>query len=199
MGAYVRGVTLIAFIDAAGIGVAMLLLGVPMALPLTAIVFLGGFIPVVGATITGILAVLVAFVTNGIGTALAVAAAVIVVQQLEGNILQPAIMGKAVKLHPLVIILALAIGGIQAGIIGAVLAVPVAAVIWTTVKSWNADTPTRHSETEQKGKPKTLRVKVRRRRMPHTPGRGTRCPVRRVRSPGVPAGRGKAGADGAVR
>lgn len=139
MGAYVRGITIIAFIDAVGIGVAMLLLGVPLALPLTAIIFLGGFIPVIGATITGLLAVLVAFVTNGVGTALALAIAVVVVQQLEGNLLQPVIMGKSVKLHPLVILLALAVGAILAGVIGAILAVPVAAVMWTVVKSWNTE------------------------------------------------------------
>ncbi|KRF05200.1 hypothetical protein ASH00_12415 [Arthrobacter sp. Soil782] len=139
MGAYVRGISIIAFIDAAGIGLAMVLLGVPLALPLTAIIFLGGFIPVIGATVTGLLAVLVAFVTNGAGTALALAVAVVLVQQLEGNLLQPVIMGKSVKLHPLVVLLALAVGAILAGIIGAILAVPVAAVIWTVVKSWNTE------------------------------------------------------------
>lgn len=137
MGAYVRGITIIAAIDAAGIGLAMLLLGVPLVMPLTAIVFLGGFIPVIGATITGLFVVLVAFVTNGAGTALAMAAAVIIVQQLEGNLLQPVIMGNAVKLHPLVVLLALGVGGILAGVIGAILAVPIAAVIWTVIKGWN--------------------------------------------------------------
>ncbi|WP_346028490.1 AI-2E family transporter [Arthrobacter parietis] len=139
MGAYVRGISIIALIDAAGIGLAMVLLGVPLALPLTAIVFLGGFIPVIGATVTGLLAVLVAFVTNGAGTALALAVAVVLVQQLEGNLLQPIIMGKSVKLHPLVVLLALAVGAILAGVIGAILAVPVAAVIWTVVKTWNTE------------------------------------------------------------
>lgn len=141
MGAYVRGITIIAAIDAAGIGLAMLLLGIPLVMPLTAIVFLGGFIPVIGATVTGLFVVLVAFVTNGPGTALAMAAAVIVVQQVEGNLLQPLIMGKAVKLHPLVILLVLGVGAILAGIMGAILAVPIAAVIWTVIKSWHVDTP----------------------------------------------------------
>ncbi|WP_066289722.1 AI-2E family transporter [Arthrobacter sp. B6] len=151
MGAYVRGIMVIASIDAAGIGLAMLLLGVPLALPLTAIVFLGGFIPVAGATITGIFVVLFAFVTKGGGAALALAVAVIAVQQLEGNLMQPVIMGNAVKLHPLVILLVLAIGGILAGIIGAILAVPIAAVIWTSIKSWNKSLENDQNKHEQKG------------------------------------------------
>lgn len=154
MGSYVRGIMVIASIDAAGIGLAMLVLGVPLALPLTAIVFLGGFIPVAGATITGIFVVLFAFVTNGPGAALALAAAVIAVQQLEGNLLQPAIMGRAVKLHPLVILIALAIGAILAGIIGAVLAVPIAAVLWSAIKGWN-DTPEEEKNHDQKGQAKS--------------------------------------------
>ena len=136
MGAYLRGTAVIATIDAAGIGLAMVFIGVPLALPLTMIVFLGGFIPVIGATVTGIFAVLVAYVTNGAGSALALAVAVVVVQQLEGNLLQPVIMGKAVKLHPLVILLALGIGALLAGVIGALLAVPVTAVAWTVMKAW---------------------------------------------------------------
>lgn len=155
MGAYVRGIITIASIDAAGIGLAMLVLGVPLVMPLTAIVFLGGFIPVVGATITGIFVVLVAFVTNGPGTALGVALAVIAVQQLEGNLLQPVIMGKAVKLHPLLILLVLAIGAILAGVMGAVLAVPVAAVIWTFIKGWDEKPPSRQENPGPKGSPET--------------------------------------------
>lgn len=137
MGGYLRGTTIIALIDAIGIGLAMFFLGIPFALPLTMIIFLGGFIPVIGATITGIFAVLVAFVTSGTGPAITVAVAVVVVQQTEGNLLQPLIMGKAVKLHPVVILLALGAGALLAGVIGAVLAVPACAVTWAAVKAWN--------------------------------------------------------------
>lgn len=139
LGGYLRGITTIAAIDAAGIGIAMFLLGVPLAVPLTAIVFLGGFVPVIGATITGIFAVLVAFVTNGPGTALILGIVVVAVQQLEGNLLQPVIMGRSVKLHPLVVLLSLTAGAILAGIIGAVLAVPITAAAWSVARNWNAE------------------------------------------------------------
>lgn len=137
MGRYLRGTTIIALIDAAGIGIAMFVLGIPFALPLIMIIFLGGFIPVVGATVTGIFAVLVAYVTSGTSSAIVLAIAVVIVQQAEGNLLQPLIMGKAVKLHPVVILLALGAGAILAGVIGAVLAVPACAVVWAAVKAWN--------------------------------------------------------------
>ena len=84
-----------------------------------------------------LIAVVVAYVTNGAGTAIGLAIAVVVVQQTEGNLLQPLIMGKAVKLHPVVILLALGAGAILAGVIGAVLAVPASAVIWAAIKAWN--------------------------------------------------------------
>lgn len=141
LGGYLRGTLIIASIDAAGIGIAMVLLGVPLAMPLTAIVFLGGFVPVIGATVTGLFAVLVAYVGSGTGTAVALAVAVVVVQQLEGNLLQPVIMGKNVKLHPLVILLALTAGAVLAGIIGAVLAVPLTAAGWAIAKSWSESPP----------------------------------------------------------
>lgn len=137
MGDYLRGTTIIALIDAAGIGIAMFFLDIPFALPLTMIIFLGGFVPVIGATVTGIFAVLVAYVTNGAGSAIALAIAVVVVQQTEGNLLQPLIMGKAVKLHPVVILFALGAGAILAGVIGAILAVPACAVAWAATKAWN--------------------------------------------------------------
>lgn len=137
LGGYVRGTALIALIDATFIGIGLAILGVPLALPLAVIIFLGAFIPIIGATIAGTLAVLVALVSGGFTTALIAAAIVIAVQQLEGNILQPMIMGQTVKLHPLAILLALAAGTLLAGVIGAVLAVPVAAVTWTIIKVWN--------------------------------------------------------------
>jgi predicted PurR-regulated permease PerM len=125
---------LVAFIDALGIGLALLILQVPLAVPLAALVFLGAFIPIVGATLSGTVAVLVALVGNGAVTALILLAAVIAVQQLEGHVLQPLIMGRAVAIHPLAVIVAIACGVVLAGIIGALVAVPIVAVLNTGVR-----------------------------------------------------------------
>jgi putative heme transporter len=137
LGAYVRGTALVALIDAVFIGAGLFILRVPLALPLTVLVFVTAFIPVIGATLSGIVSALVALVTGGPIEALVVIAIVIVVNQIEGNVLQPLIMGKALSLHPLAILLALTAGAVLAGVIGAVLAVPVTSVLWTAVKSWN--------------------------------------------------------------
>lgn len=137
LGGYVRGTAIIALVDAVGIGIGMLILQVPLALPLTVIVFLGGFIPIVGATIAAVLAILVALVSNGPGPALILAAIVVAVQQLEGNLLQPVVMARSLKLHPLVILVALTAGTILGGIVGAVIAVPICAVAWAIIKVWN--------------------------------------------------------------
>lgn len=137
MGGYVRGTAIIAFVDAAAIGIALAILGVPLALPLAVIVFLGAFVPIIGATVAGVLAALVALVTNGPLVALIVVAVIVVIQQLEGNLLQPLIMSQTVKLHALVILLALTAGTILGGIVGAVLSVPITAVAWTIIKVWN--------------------------------------------------------------
>lgn len=137
MGGYVRGTAIIAFVDATAIGIALAILGVPLALPLSVIVFLGAFVPIIGATVAGILAALVALVTNGPVVALIVVAVIVVIQQLEGNLLQPLIMSQTVKLHALVILLALTAGTILGGIVGAVLSVPITAVAWTIIKVWN--------------------------------------------------------------
>ena len=125
---YVRGTVLIALVDAVGIGLALLLIGVPLALPLALLTFLAAFVPIIGATVAGAVAVLVAFVSNGLLDALLVLIAVIVVQQAEGNILQPLIMGRALRLHPVVILLTVTAGTLLAGIAGAVVATPITAV-----------------------------------------------------------------------
>lgn len=137
LGGYVRGTAIVAFVDAAAIGIGLTILQVPLALPLAVIVFLTAFIPLIGATIAGILAALVALVANGWVVALIVVGIVVLVNQLEGNFLQPVVMAQSLKLHPLVILVALTVGTILAGIIGAVLAVPIAAVGWAIVKAWN--------------------------------------------------------------
>ena len=125
---FVRGTAAIALIDAIGIGVGLAILGVPAVLPIAVLVFLGGFVPVIGAFITGLLAVLVALADGGLQIALIALAIVVGVQQFESNVLQPVIMRRAVRLHPVVILSALTAGATLLGIIGAFLAVPVAAV-----------------------------------------------------------------------
>lgn len=129
LGGYVHATVLVAFVDAFGIGLGLVILGVPLAIPLTAFVFLSSFIPIVGALASGVVAVLVALVTVGIVKAIIVLGVVILVQQLEAHVLQPVLMGRAVHLHPLAVALSIASGVIIGGIVGALLAVPVAACV----------------------------------------------------------------------
>ncbi|YCQ26880.1 AI-2E family transporter [Arthrobacter sp. Z4-13] len=141
LGGYVRGTAIVALVDTVAIGAALLIMQVPLAIPLAIIVFIGAFIPLVGATIAGILAALVALVANGPVVALIVVAVVIAVNQLEGDLLQPIVMGKSLQLHALVILMALTAGTILAGIVGAVLSVPLAAVAWAIIQVWTAEDP----------------------------------------------------------
>lgn len=129
VGGYIRGQLIVALIDAVGIGIGLAIVGVPLALPLAVLVFFGGLFPIVGATISGAVAALVALATVGPTKALIVIAIVIGVQQTESHILLPLILGRTVQLHPLAVILALAIGGILLGILGAFLSVPIAAAV----------------------------------------------------------------------
>lgn len=128
MGAYLRGVAITGLVDAVFIGLGLVVLGVPLALPLAVLVFFGALFPLVGAVVTGALAVAVALVSVGLTKALAVTALVIAVQQLESNVVAPVILNRAVRLHPLVIVLALTAGGVLGGVLGAFLAVPLTAV-----------------------------------------------------------------------
>ena len=139
LGGYIRGTAIVALVDAVCIGAALFFLGVPLALPLTVIVFVGSFIPLVGATAAGVFAALIALVANGPVVALVVVVVIILVNQLEGNFLQPVVMGKSLSIHALVILLALTAGTILAGIIGAILAVPIAAVGWAVIKVWTGE------------------------------------------------------------
>jgi predicted PurR-regulated permease PerM len=132
--AYVRATVLVAFIDALGIGIGLTVLRIDLAFPLAALVFLGAFIPIVGATLSGTVAILVALVTHGPFSAFLVLVVVILVQQLEGHVLQPLIMGRAVAIHPLAVIMAIATGVVLAGIIGALVAVPIVAVLNTGIR-----------------------------------------------------------------
>ena len=149
IGAYVRGTASVAAVDALGIGLGLWILGIPLALPLTLLVFLLAFIPIVGATLAGVLAALLALVDggridNGLVAAVIVIAIVVAVNQLEGNFLQPVLMGRALKLHSLVILVALTIGTVLANILGAILAVPFTAVAWGIIQVWDGEnTPAR--------------------------------------------------------
>ncbi|MGW4436612.1 AI-2E family transporter [Streptomyces sp. NPDC004596] len=131
--AYVRGTVLVALIDAIFIGIGIYFLNVPMAVPLAVFIFLFSFIPLVGAVASGALAVIVALVTQGVFTALMTLVVVLAVQQIEGHVLQPFILGRAVRVHPLAVVLTVAAGGMVAGIGGAVVAVPLVAVTNTVV------------------------------------------------------------------
>ncbi|KPI15950.1 protein of unknown function UPF0118 [Actinobacteria bacterium OV450] len=131
--AYVRGTMLIALIDAVFIGLGISLLGVPLAVPISVVIFVCAFVPLVGAVVSGALAVVVALVTEGVFTALMALLVVLAVQQIEGHVLQPFILGRAVRVHPLAVVLAVATGGTVAGIGGAVVAVPLVAVANTVI------------------------------------------------------------------
>lgn len=131
--AYVRGTVIVALIDAIFIGLGLFFLDVPLAVPLAVFIFLFAFIPLVGAVMSGALAVVVALVTQGPFTALMVLIVVLAVQQIEGHVLQPFILGRAVRVHPLAVVLSVAAGGMIAGIGGAVVAVPLVAVTNTVV------------------------------------------------------------------
>ena len=126
---YVRGTAAIAAIDAIGVGIGLAVIGVPLVVPLSVLVFLGAFLPVIGALLAGLIAVLVGLADGGLQTGLLVLLLIVAVQQVEGNVLQPMIMRRAVALHPVVVLTALAVGATLAGIVGAFLSLPVTAVL----------------------------------------------------------------------
>ncbi|HEX6344263.1 AI-2E family transporter [Umezawaea sp.] len=129
LGDFIRTQAIVSFVDAVLIGIGMVVLGVPLAIPLAALTFLGGFVPIVGAFIAGALAVLVALVSNGVTAAVILLVIVVVVQQLEGNVLQPILQSRSLRLHAAVVLLAVTAGSSLYGIAGAFLAVPVAATV----------------------------------------------------------------------
>lgn len=126
---YIRAQALVATIDAIGIGLAVALVGAPLALPIAVLTFVLAFIPVVGAIASGLVAALVALTFGGLGDALIVVAAVLLVQQLEGNVLFPLLVGRSVQMHPVVVLLSLATGAALAGVTGALVAVPLMAAV----------------------------------------------------------------------
>ena len=145
---YVRATFLVALTDAAGVGTGLAIMGVPLALPLSSLVFLGAFIPLVGAVIAGFLAVIVALLAKGIVYALATLGLLVVINQLEAHLLQPLVMGRAVSIHPLGVVLAIATGGVLAGAVGALLAVPTVAFLNNAVQVLLAPDPSAEAEKQ---------------------------------------------------
>jgi predicted PurR-regulated permease PerM len=145
---YVRGVVFVASFDAVFIGVALALIGVPLVIPLAVLTFIAAFVPYLGAITAGAVAALVALVSNGLVAALLVVLAVLVVQAMEGNVLYPLVVGRTMHLHPVGILLAVTTGGVVAGIIGAVVAVPIMAVVNAAVPIIRSDAQTRGSPPE---------------------------------------------------
>ncbi len=141
IGSYFRGQLLVALIDAIGIYIGLKILRVPLAEPVGVLVFFGSLFPVVGAFVSGFVAVVIALAFKGPVTALIVLGIVLGVQQLEGNVLQPVILGRATQLHPLAVVGALIAGGTLLGILGAFLAVPVVASAWRAISYLRARVP----------------------------------------------------------
>lgn len=157
---YTRATAAVAVVDAVAIGIGLAVLGVPLAVPLAALVFLGAFVPIIGALVGGGAAVLVALVANGPVSALIVLAIIVAVMQLEGHVLQPLLLGRAVRLHPLAVVLAVAAGLLVAGIAGALFAVPLLAVLNSGIRSLRSPSDeyvdpeeVRSSEPEESGPP----------------------------------------------
>jgi len=148
LGGFVRGQFIVALFDAVLIGLALVVIGVPLALPLAVLTFFSAFVPVIGATLTGLLAVLVALVAKGVVAALLTLAAIVAVQQLEGNVLQPVVLGRAIRVHPIAILLGVTAGAVLAGIIGAMIAAPLVAVgaaILRYLREQSSDVESHHS------------------------------------------------------
>jgi putative heme transporter len=148
---YVRATFLVALVDAVGIGAGLAIMGVPLALPLASLVFLGAFVPLVGAVLSGFVAVVVALLAKGFIYALITFGLIIAVQQLEAHVLQPLVMGRAVSIHPLAIVLAIATGGVLAGIVGALLAVPLLAFLNSAIRVLIASDPAAEAAELQAG------------------------------------------------
>jgi predicted PurR-regulated permease PerM len=144
---YVRATFLVALTDAVGVGAGLAFMGIPLALPLASLVFLGAFIPLVGAVIAGSLAIVVALLSKGIVYALLTLILLIVVNQIETHLLQPLVMGRAVSIHPLAVVLAIAAGGVLAGVVGALLAVPTVAFLNNAIQVLLARDP--HAEADE--------------------------------------------------
>jgi predicted PurR-regulated permease PerM len=176
LGGYVRGTASIAAVDAIIIWITLAVLQVPLALPLAVLTFIGGFIPIVGATAANVFALLIALVSNGPVAAIIVLIVIVVSGQLEGNILQPILMGNALKIHGLTIILALTVGTILAGVVGAILSVPMVAAGWAVVKIWRGSESDETSEVApSEVEPPATRTESVGRRIPRSDNTETRA------------------------
>jgi predicted PurR-regulated permease PerM len=149
---YMRGIALVGLVDAILIGVALLIIGVPLVIPIMVLTFFAAFVPLIGAFIAGLVAVLIALVSGGVLDAALVLGSIILVQQIEGHVLYPVLMGKTVKLHPAVIVVALAAGGVLGGIVGVFLAVPTAGII-SVVLEYARDEPAPESPLLEEDEP----------------------------------------------
>ncbi|WP_237568325.1 AI-2E family transporter [Mycolicibacterium lacusdiani] len=147
LGGFIRTQALVSLVDAVLIGIGLLVLGVPLAYALAIITFIGGFVPIVGAFVAGGLAVLIALVANGPVTALIVLGIILAVQQLEGNVLQPWLQSKSMNLHAVIVLLAVTLGASTFGVIGAFLAVPVAAAGAVIIRYYGEQVSERAGET----------------------------------------------------
>jgi predicted PurR-regulated permease PerM len=144
LGAFVRSQAFVGLLDAVLIGIGLWILGVPLVLPLAVLTFVSAFVPIVGALFAGLVAVLIALVSNGLTDALLVLAIIVVVQQLEGNVFQPMIQSRGLGLHAAVVLLAVTLGGSLAGVVGSLLAVPIAAliaVVWNYLREQLGEPP----------------------------------------------------------
>jgi putative heme transporter len=146
---YIRATFLVALTDAAGVGTGLAVMGVPLALPLASIVFLGAFVPLIGALVSGLLAVVVALLAKGLLYALLTLGLLIVVNQLEAHVLQPLVMGRAVSIHPLAVVLAIATGGVLGGIVGALLSIPTVAFLNNAAQVLLASDPEAAQEKQE--------------------------------------------------
>jgi predicted PurR-regulated permease PerM len=148
---YVRATSLVALVDAVGIGTGLAIMGIPLALPLASLVFLGAFIPLVGAVLSGLLAVVVALLAKGAVYALITLGLVIAVMQLEAHVLQPLVMGRAVAIHPLAVVLGISAGSVVAGVVGALLAVPTIAFLNSAARVLLAPDPAEEKTQQEAG------------------------------------------------
>ncbi|CAJ1507325.1 AI-2E family transporter [[Mycobacterium] burgundiense] len=149
LGGFIRAQAAVSLIDAVFIGAGLLILGVPLAPVLAVLTFIGGFVPFVGAFVAGALAVLIALVANGFTNALLVLALIIAVQQIEGNVLQPILQSRTMKLHPVLVLLGVTAGGSLFGIVGAFLAVPTVAMVAVVARYVNEQIDLRADETDE--------------------------------------------------
>ena len=152
---FVRATVVVAAVDAIGIGTGLAILSVPLALPLATLVFIGAFVPIIGSLLAGFIAVFLALMTKGLVTALIVLGITVAVMQLESHVLQPLVMGRAVRIHPLAVVLAITTGVVLYGIVGGLLAVPFAAVMNTAIHSLLAGSPEELFQELHSGTPGT--------------------------------------------